>query len=110
MSTLVKNYDDLSTPNQDITIIDFYASWCAPCRAFAPVYERVAGELGENVRFTKADVDQNPDLAERFRVSSIPTLIILNKGQVVSQASGAMSYSALKTYLQALLKQLGTNS
>lgn len=110
MTTFVRNYDDLSTPHQDITVIDFYASWCAPCRAFAPVYERVAGELGDSVTFTKADVDQNPDLAKRFHVSSIPTLIILNKGQVVSHASGALSYTALKTYLQSIFNKLGPST
>ena len=72
-------------------LIDFYAAWCGPCKALAPTVEALAAQYGEAYKFCKADVDAEPLLAQRFRIMSVPTLVLLNGGRVETQLSGARS-------------------
>ena len=68
-------------------LLDFWAPWCGPCRLTAPEVEQIAAERGD-IRVAKVNVDENPDLASKFRVYSIPTLAVMKNGRVVSQTSG----------------------
>ena len=70
-------------------LVDFWATWCGPCRMIAPVIEQVAAEFEGRAVVGKVDVDEEPGLAQRFGVMSIPTLIVLKDGKVVEQAVGA---------------------
>lgn len=70
-------------------LVDFWATWCGPCRMIAPVIEEVAAEFDGRAVVGKVDVDEEPALAQRFGVMSIPTLIVLKGGKVVEQAVGA---------------------
>lgn len=70
-------------------LVDFWATWCGPCRMIAPVIEQVAAEYEGRAVVGKVDVDEEPGLAQRFGVMSIPTLIVLKGGKVVEQAVGA---------------------
>ncbi|MBR5287629.1 MAG: thioredoxin [Clostridia bacterium] len=70
-------------------LVDFFATWCAPCRMIAPSVEKVAAEFEGSAIVGKVDVDSEPALAQRFGVMSIPTLIVLKDGKVVEQAVGA---------------------
>ena len=70
-------------------LVDFWAPWCGPCRMIAPVIEDVAAEFEGRVIVGKVDVDEEPGLAQRFGVMSIPTLIVMKGGKVVEQAVGA---------------------
>ena len=70
-------------------LVDFWAPWCGPCRMIAPVIEEIAAEFDGRVVVGKIDVDEEPGLAQRFGVMSIPTLIVLKGGKVVEQAVGA---------------------
>ena len=70
-------------------LVDFWAPWCGPCRMIAPVIEEVAAEFDGRAVVGKIDVDEEPGLAQRFGVMSIPTLIVLKDGKVVEQAVGA---------------------
>ncbi|MGQ9771051.1 MAG: thioredoxin [Thermogutta sp.] len=79
-------------------LVDFYADWCGPCRALAPVLEQLAQET-QNVRIVKVNVDQSPTLAAQYRVSAIPTLIVFNQGKPVQRMTGLMSKEELKRVL-----------
>ncbi|MBR5301624.1 MAG: thioredoxin [Clostridia bacterium] len=74
---------------EQAVLVDFWATWCGPCRMIAPVIEEVAGEFEGRAVIGKVDVDEEPGLAQRFGVMSIPTLIVLKGGKVVEQAVGA---------------------
>ncbi len=72
---------------EGITLVDFYADWCGPCKMMAPVLEELAQEI-PNVKFRKVNVDEQQALAGQFSVMSIPTLVLFKDGQVVTQAVG----------------------
>ena len=84
-------------------LVDFWAEWCGPCKAIAPVLEEVAKELDGKLKVAKVNVDENQDLAAQFQVRSIPTLLVLKGGVVQKQMVGAMGKVALKAALQEYL-------
>lgn len=79
-------------------LLDFWASWCGPCRMVAPVLEEIAGERSD-VKVCKVNVDEEPELASRYNVMSIPTLMVMKQGQVVNQTVGARPKSQILSML-----------
>jgi thioredoxin 1 len=80
-------------------LVDFWAPWCGPCRAVAPVLDQLAGEYAGRVKIAKLNVDENPRTAARFAVQAIPTMILLAGGQVVDQVRGAVPRATLQALL-----------
>lgn len=89
--------------NKGVVLVDFWATWCGPCRMQAPIIEQLADEMGDKVTIGKLDVDANPKTAQSFGIMSIPTLLIKKDGQVVDQLVGVHMKDQLK---QALEKHL----
>ncbi|WP_342264031.1 thioredoxin [Spiroplasma endosymbiont of Clivina fossor] len=79
-------------------IVDFYADWCGPCKMLAPIFEQLSDEMKE-VSFVKVDIDESQELAQRFDISSIPTLLIFDAGQLKRTLNGYKSKEELKTAL-----------
>jgi thioredoxin 1 len=86
-------------------VVDFWATWCSPCRAIAPALERMAVEFDGKLTVAKIDVDQNPLFAQQFGVQGIPTLLMVHKGREVSRVVGALPEARLKEAVTDFLQK-----
>jgi thioredoxin 1 len=86
-----------------LTIVDFWAPWCAPCRMISPVLDEIAKEYGERLRLVKVNVDENHRSPAMYRVQSIPNLIFFKSGHIVDQVVGAMPKAELVRRIESLL-------
>ena len=84
-------------------VVDFWAEWCGPCKKIGPILEEIADEHGDDVTIAKLNVDDNPDLAMRYNVMSIPTLLVFSGGEVSKRLVGAKSKGALLQELDEFL-------
>jgi thioredoxin len=99
VSDLTTEQFDATVGGNDIVVADFWAPWCGPCRGFAPVFEKVAGE-NTDVKFVKINTDEEQELATHFSIRSIPTLMIFREQVIVFQQPGALSKGALEDILR----------
>jgi thioredoxin 2 len=84
-------------------LVDLWATWCGPCRMVSPALEQLARERAGQLKLVKVDVDKAPTLAQRFSVQAVPTLLLLDHGQVLGRQSGAASVAALRSWLNQAL-------
>ena len=84
-------------------LVDFWAEWCGPCKMLTPVLESVANKLDDKVKIVKVDVDESPDLAQRFGIMSVPTMILFKKGQQAAAFSGYMPEAMLMQNIESKL-------
>lgn len=104
----IKLEDGLSlediTKDNKVVVVDFWAQWCGPCKAFAPIFEEVAKEKDGLVKFVKVDVDKNSKVAALYNIRSIPTVLFIKDGQVVKTRIGTMPKYELTETVDVLLK------
>ena len=94
--------DDVLTSEKPV-LVDFWATWCGPCKMVAPVLEEIAAEHGEKLTIAKVDIDANPSIARDYQIMSVPTLILFQGGRPVKQIVGAKPKAALLNDLQDVL-------
>jgi len=86
-----------------LTMVDFWAAWCGPCQMIAPVVDELATEYSGRLKVAKLNTDENPDIASRYQVMGIPTLMFFKSGQMVDRIVGAASKKQFKEKIEALL-------
>ena len=97
-----ENFDAAIGREPGVMLVDFWAEWCGPCRAIAPVLEDLARESHGKVTLAKVNVDENPGLAARYGIRSIPTILFVKQGKVSDQVIGAVPKAKLQAKLDAL--------
>ena len=89
-------FDQAVNAGEDLVVVDFFATWCGPCKMLTPVVESMAETLPE-VHFYKVDIDEEIELATRFQVMSVPTLLYMKKGQIVGKSIGLVSKADMES-------------
>lgn len=99
------NFEEEVLQSDQPVLVDFWATWCAPCRAIAPTIEELAADFDGRAKIAKLDVDDNPQTAMQFNVRSIPTLLFFKDGKVAGQQAGAVPKKQLASKLEELVGQ-----
>ena len=84
------NFDNEVMNSEVPCVVDFWAEWCGPCKSLSPILEEIASELGEKIKVTKANLDENQDLASKFSIRSIPTMLFFKNGKLIDQKVGLL--------------------
>ncbi|MBE6326937.1 MAG: thioredoxin [Bacteroidales bacterium] len=94
----MENFSDIIKSDK-LTLVDFFATWCGPCKMMHPILEQLKGEMGDSIRILKIDVDDNEDLSMQYNIQSVPTLMLFKNGEIVWRQSGAKSLNELKSLI-----------
>lgn len=97
------NFEDEVMEATELVVVDFWASWCGPCRLLEPHLQRLASVYPGRVKVVKVDVDEEADLAQQFQIRSIPTLFLYKNGSFIEAKSGLMQYPALEEWVESRL-------
>ncbi len=102
-SVTIDTFDKVVIQSPNFVMVDFWATWCGPCKMVAPIVEELAKEYEGRVTFAKVNTDENPDLASRYNIRGIPTLIFFKEGKVLDQVVGAVPKAQLKAKIDSFL-------
>ncbi|MBI4850011.1 MAG: thioredoxin [Nitrospirae bacterium] len=97
------SFNEVVLQASTLVMVDFWATWCGPCKIIAPVVEELAKEYAGKVTFAKVNTDENPDLASRYNIRGIPTLIFFKNGKMLEQVVGAVPKGQLKSKIDSLM-------
>ncbi|MGW7018706.1 thioredoxin [Streptomyces decoyicus] len=94
------DFAEIAEKAAPLVLVDLWATWCGPCRMVSPALEQVARELAGKIKLVKVDVDQAPRLSQRFQVQAVPTLLLLDKGEVIARQAGAAPANVLRQWVE----------
>ncbi|HTI21044.1 thioredoxin [Kutzneria chonburiensis] len=98
-----KSFDQDVLKSDKPVLVDFWATWCGPCKMVAPVLEEIAGEHADKLTVAKLDIDANPDIARKYQIMSVPTMMLFQGGEPVKQIVGAKPKAAMLAELSQVL-------
>ena len=99
----INNFQAEVIKSDKITVVDFFADWCGPCRKLSPIMDEVEQEFSEKAKFTKINTDNNIDLAKEYQISGIPTLLLFKNGELVERMVGLMPKSSIISNIEKYL-------
>ncbi|XBC39231.1 MAG: thioredoxin [Buchnera aphidicola (Nurudea shiraii)] len=99
-----ENFHEQVFNSDRFVLVDFWADWCNPCKLLIPILEEISKEYSDRLLVSKINIDSYPSIASKYSVKSIPTLLLFNKGEVISTKIGALSKYQLKNFLDIYLK------
>ncbi len=91
-----ENFEEVVMKNDKLVILDFFATWCMPCKMLSPVFEKVSEKYDGKVTFCKIDIDNNSNLTEKYEIVSVPTLVFVKNGQMINQEIGSRNENELE--------------
>lgn len=94
------NFDKEVIGKNGVIVVDFFANWCGPCRKMGPILDEVEAELSSKVKFTKINTDENIDMARKYQVSGLPTLMVFKNGEPVARLVGLMPKGSIITNIE----------
>lgn len=97
------NFNKEIMDTEELVLVDFFATWCGPCKMLSPIISEIANEYSNSVKVCKVNVDENQDLTLKYNIMSVPTLIFFKKGKVVKSSVGFCSKSELDSIIKDLL-------
>lgn len=103
---LVKHFSDdnfFSSISKGITLVDFFATWCAPCRMLTPIIEEVAEHFKDKIQVAKIDIDEDQKVASQFQVTSVPTMILFKDGKEINRFIGLRDFDTIKEFIDDVL-------
>lgn len=95
----IKNFDEIMLQEKRV-VVDFWATWCSPCRMMAPNFSEVSEELGDEFVFAKCEIDDEPTLAKKYEIYSIPTIVIFENGVEIARNVGFLNKNDLKSFIK----------
>ena len=101
-----KNLDKEILKSKTSAIVDFWAEWCIPCKMMAPVFEELAKFYGARIKFAKVNTEENQEIATKFGISGIPTLLVFHKGEIIDRIIGFTSKEELKEKIDSILSKI----
>lgn len=103
MAKIVNSEEFRSNVNEGLVVVDFFATWCGPCKMLAPVFEELSSEMDKKATFLKVDVDQCGDIAREYSISTIPTMIIFKNGEKQETMVGFLPKESIKSNIEKYL-------
>ena len=94
-----KSFQKQVLESDSLTLVDFWAEWCGPCKMIGPALEEISNEMEGDVRITKLNIDENPSTPQKYGVRGIPTLLLFRNGEVVAEKVGALPKSQLESWI-----------
>ena len=94
-----ENFKELTQGNE-LVVVDFFATWCGPCKMFGPILEEVANQYENGVKFAKIDIDENDELAMQYNIQAVPTILFLKNGTEIERHAGLMSKAELEEKIE----------
>lgn len=104
MEVTSKNFKKEVLENKKPVLVDFYATWCGPCKMMAPIVEELAKDMKDDVKIVKVNIEDSEDVAGKYGIMSIPTFVLFKNGKAVEQASGAMPKEKLLAFIKKAVK------
>jgi thioredoxin 1 len=100
-----KDFDEMVLGSKKLVLVDFWAPWCGPCRMVAPILEELAKDMADKLEIAKVNVDDNQEIAVRYGIMSIPTLILFKNGNILDQSIGAASKNKMVEWVNSALSK-----